>query len=447
MSLSPQYNRTLCRSQLMGQIAFAAALVASLAGAPGALLAAPLSLPEAQRRALERSRLLNAYDASVASSMQMAQAAGQLPDPVLRLGIDNMPIDGSDRFSLTRDFMTMRRIGVMQEVTSSEKRGLKRERFEREAEKSLAEKEAATAAIQRDTALAWLDRYYLEAMLATTEEYLRASQSEVESADSAYRAGRGAQAEVFAARTALALAKDRRAEIERRLRTAGIELARWTGAQATEALAQLPDMSAVRVAQESLETHLSTHPEIVALDKQADAASTDARLASAARRPDWTLEAAYQQRGSAYSNMFSIGVSIPLPWDQANRQDREVASKLAMVEEARAKRDEMLRSHVAEVGAMLEEWRAGRERQIRYGNEILPFSRERTAASLAAYAGGKSSLNDVLAARRSEFDLRLQALQLDLDVARTWARLNFLLPDESLHAAGPASSVHEGLSR
>ena len=379
--------------------------------------------------------------------MQMALAAGQLPDPVLKLGIDNIPIDGGDRFSLTRDFMTLRRIGVMQEVTSSEKRSLRRERFEREADKSRAEKEATTAAIQRDTALAWLDRYFLEAMRATTQEYLRAAEGEVESADSTYRAGRGTQADVFAARTALALAKDRQAEIERRLRTARIELARWTGADPAEALAQLPDMSAVRLAQESLEAHLGTHPEIVALDKQAEVAAADARLASAARSPDWTWEAAYQQRGSAYSNMFSIGVSIPLPWDQANRQDREVASKLALVEEARAKRDELLRSHVAEVGAMLEEWRAGRDRQIRYHNEILPFSRERTAASLAAYAGGKSSLNDVLAARRSEFDLRLQALQLDLDVARVWARLNFLLPDESLLAVGPASHAHEGLSR
>ena len=426
----------------------AALLAAAIAICASALdcLAEPLSLPQAQGRALERSRQLNAHDASVASSLQMAHAAGQLPDPVLKLGLDNVPADGSDRFNLTRDFMTMRRVGVMQEVTRSEKRHLKRERFEREAEKSLAEKDATTAAIERDTALAWLDRYYLEAMLATTQDYLRAAQAEVESADSAYRTGRGAQAEAFAARTALALAKDRQAEIERRLRTAKIELARWTGG-GVEPLAPPPDMSSVRLAEESLEAHLSTHPEIVALDKQAEVASTEARLASASKRPDWTWEAAYQLRGPAYSNMFSIGVSIPLPWDQANRQDREVAAKLALVDEVRARRDEVLRAHVAEVGAMLEEWRSGRQRQARYGDEILPFSRERTTASLAAYAGGKFTLNEVLAARRGEFDLRLQGLQLDLDVARTWARINFLIPDQSLHAMRPASLVQEGIAR
>jgi outer membrane protein TolC len=395
---------------------------------PWNTVAAPLSLGEAQRSALARSRQLNAHDAAARSSLEMAYAAGQLPDPVLRLGVDNVPLEGEDRFSLTRDFMTTRRLGVSQEMTRPEKRELKRERYQREAEKSIAQKQATIAAIERDTALAWLDRFHLEAMRETANDYVRASEAEVESADALYRGARALQADVFAARTALALAQDRRDEIARRLRGARIELLRWTGGEDAEALAPLPEMSSVRVAGEPLETHLGAHPEIIALEKEAEVAAAEARLATAGKRPDWTWEATYQQRGPAYSNMFSIGVSIPWPWDQGNRQDREVASRLAAVEEVRARRDEMLRSHVGEVSAMLEEWRVGRERQARYRREILPFSRERTAASLAAYSGGKSSLGDVLAARRAEFEMRLQSLQLDLEVARLWARLDFLLP-------------------
>src|SRR5437016_2413598 len=76
-----------------------------------------LTLEEAQRRAVERSRQLVAQDSTVPASREMAVAAGQLPDPVATLGINNLPIDTSDRFSLTRDFMTMRSVGVMQEFT------------------------------------------------------------------------------------------------------------------------------------------------------------------------------------------------------------------------------------------------------------------------------------------------------------------------------------------
>src|SRR5689334_4021695 len=80
-----------------------------------------LSLDEAQRLAVERSGLVTAQDAAIVAAREMAVAAGQLPDPVLKFGIDNLPVDGPDRFSLSRDFMTMQRIGVSQEVTRADK--------------------------------------------------------------------------------------------------------------------------------------------------------------------------------------------------------------------------------------------------------------------------------------------------------------------------------------
>jgi outer membrane protein TolC len=158
------------------------------------------------------------------------------------------------------------------------------------------------------------------------------------------------------------------------------------------------------------------------------------KLAEAARHPDWSVELMYSQRGPAFSNMVSVEVSIPLPWDRPHRQDREVAAKLAMREQAVEQREDMLRMHVADVGAMLTEWEAGRERLGRYAKEILPLARERTEASLAGYRGAKASLVEVLAARRDELDARLQALQLEWDNARLWAQLAFLVPDEGSKA-------------
>jgi hypothetical protein len=70
----------------------------------------------------------------------------------------------------------------------------------------------------------------------------------------------------------------------------------------------------------------------------------------------------YSQRGPAYSNMVSINLSVPLQWDQKNRQDRELAARLAGVDEARARREELQRAHEAEVRAMLQEWRSHEER-------------------------------------------------------------------------------------
>ena len=137
----------------------------------------------------------------------------------------------------------------------------------------------------------------------------------------------------------------------------------------------------------------------------------------------------YSQRGPAYSNMISVNVSVPLQWDQKNRQDREVAAKLAMLDQARAEREDVLRAHTAEVRAMLAEWENDRERRSRYERDVLPLATERTQSTLAGYRGAKASITDVLLARRNEIDVRLQALQLDMEIARLWAQLNFLFPD------------------
>ena len=98
----------------------------------------------------------------------------------------------------------------------------------------------------------------------------------------------------------------------------------------------------------------------------------------------------------------------------------------------------MLRAHVAEPRAIIAEWYNDRERSARYERELVPLATERTQATLGAYRGAKASLSDVLLARRSEIDVRMQALQLEMETARLWAQLNFLFPtDEPEHSGSP----------
>ena len=440
----PKTIRELPRGIVLVALAVALGFCGVVSGAE-----APLTLAEAQRRAIERSLQIPAQDAAVTASREMAVAAGQLPDPVLRLGIDNLPIDGPDQFSVGRDFMTMRRIGVLQEFTRSDKRQLRAERFEREAQKSLAEKTAVIASIQRDAALAWLDRYYAEVIATVIGEQAKEVKLEIRAAESAYRAGRGSQADVFAAHGVLAGLEDRKSEFNRRIATAKIGLARWIGEAAEAPLDGKPAIDSIRLDTGALDQELGHHPQITILSRQIDVASTEARIAQANKKADWSVELSYSQRGSAYSNMVSIGVSVPLQWDQKKRQDRELGSRLAMVEQAKAQRDDMLRAHIAEVRSMVREWENDRERLTRYQGELVPLANERTRAALAAYRGGKANLTDLLLARRSEIDLRIQSLQLEMETARLWAQLNFFLPADvgPRHATRPSAAVPTGDSK
>jgi outer membrane protein TolC len=413
---------------LVHRAAAALLLAAALCSTP----AATLGLDEALRLAEQRSRQLPAHDAAAHAAREMAVAAGQRPDPVLQAGVTNLPADGPDRFALTRDFMTMRSIGLMQMWTREDKLRTRSVRFEREAEVAEANRRLALAALRRDTAIAWLERRFQERLRDALLQQRSEARLQVQAADAAYRGARGPQADVFAARSAVAQIDDRLAAVERDLATAKTQLARWVGEPAaSEPLAPAPAMDSLPLRDEDLDRMLARLPQIEMLGRQEAVAQAAADAARSEKQPDVTVELMYSQRGPAYSNMLSFNVSVPLQWDQKQRQDRELAARLADVEQARAQREEAQRALAAEIRTMQQQWRSGRERLQRYDAELLPLAAERTRAALATYRGGSGPLAMVLDARRAEIDTGLERLRLELDTARLWAQLNHLIPGDT----------------
>ena len=123
-----------------------ARLLAAFAFPAAALAApAPLTLEEAVRIAQSRSAQLEAQRASAEASASLVGPASQNPDPKLIVGVENVPVESANKWSLTQSDMTMRRIGVMQDFVRGEKRELMGERAQAEArrEAALVEMQAA----------------------------------------------------------------------------------------------------------------------------------------------------------------------------------------------------------------------------------------------------------------------------------------------------------------
>ncbi len=396
---------------------------------------AALTLESALERAQARSHQLPAQDAAVQAAREMAIAAGQLPDPVLRAGITNLPVDGPDRFALTRDFMTMRSVGVMQEFTRSDKRAARAARFDREADAGAAGRAVALLDLRRSTAVAWLELHYWERLRDALAVQRTEATLQIDAAQATYRGGRGAQADVFAARLAVARIDDEVLQTQRRIATARTQLARWIGADAEQPLALPPATDRLRLTLPGLDAQLEHHPRMVQLDRQVAIALAQAEIARTGKRADWSIEVMFSQRGPAYSNLASVNLSLPLHWDQAKRQDRELAGALAVVEQRREERAEALRELVAQGRAMLASWHVNQERLTLFDSTLMPLARERTRATLASYRGGAAPLVSVLEARRMEIDTALDRLRLEIETASLWAGMEFLLPaDRDLSA-------------
>jgi outer membrane protein TolC len=423
------------RALRLAALAACAALLAARA-----LHAQPLTLHAAVRAAQERSLSLAAADSAARAAREMAVAAAQRPDPVLRAGVDNLPIEGADRFSVTRDFMTMRSIGVMQMFPREDKRRARAARFEREADAMLAEKAMRTAAVMRDTAIAWLERHAQEQRVELLRAQIAEAELQVQAAEAAARGGRGAPADWIAARDAVAQWRQALLGADAELANARRSLARWTGRPADLPLASPPPIDRSALLAHGPAERVEHHPELVQLAAREAAAAADAEVARQERKPDWSAELMYSQRGPAYANMVSFAVSIPVPWDRPQRQDRELAARLARVEELRDQRRELAREHVNETERWIEAWRAGLAQFRLIDDERLPLARQRTDASLAAYRGGSAPLAQVLEARRLALALQFERIAVELDTARLWARLEFLIPDTGATGAVPGGA-------
>lgn len=385
---------------------------------------APLTLAEAQRIAQTRSAGITAAASGAKAANEAAIASSQLPDPVFRAGLDNVPVNGPDAFSLDRDFMTMRRVGLMQEYVSSDKRSLRRVRGEKEAARWEADAAVSRAEVRTDVAAAFYDRSFAEQRIALLEGLAEEIAMQQRATEAQIANGRASASDSLSMRAMLFQARDRVIAARQQREVATARLARWLGpddARRPLASFSLPSESDLTAAAPDI----SNTPHLATLTRQLDVAEADVALAQSNRDPNWTWEVSYSQRGPAYSNMISVGVSVPLPIDRAARQDTELVARIALRDQARDLLEDARRLRASQLAEKLIEWRALRARQRNLEDEFLPLSKQRVDAALAAYGATQQSLAVVLEARRADIEARLQVIDLQQEAARLWAVLRY----------------------
>jgi cobalt-zinc-cadmium efflux system outer membrane protein len=392
----------------------------------------PLTLHAALDAAQARSATLQAQDATTRAAREMAISAGRLPDPQLRLSVNNLPIEGPMRYSLTDDFMTMRSVEIMQTFSSSSKRQARAARYEREAEAAASTHSMQKARLFAQTAGAWFDRYYQEQMQGLLQRQREEAVRVSEAVESAYRGGRSSLADVLAARAAVARIDDRLHEVRAGLTNAKTQLQRWIGDGAEQPLGALPRIDRTRLSEHHLDHDIDRHPDIAVMNARERVALAEADIARREKSADWSWSLMYSKRGSQFGDMVSLGVSIPLQWDQVNKQNRELAASLERVEQVRLEREEMRREHLFEVQRLLANWRSNLNRLKDYDKTLIPLATERVRATLAAFSGGKASLSEVLDAQRMVTDTRLERLRIEKQSAALWAELEYLIPQDQV---------------
>lgn len=360
----------------------------------------------------------------------MADSARQLPDPKLKFGIENVPVQGNNDRRLTREGMTMQRIGIMQQYVSAEKRDRKADTLLAEAQSVSAKSAVVRANLQRDTAQAWLDLALSQQALQTARKLLAETERQQGAQRASVGAGNAAPDSVLAFRVGLSAMRDKLTLAERDMQLAQTRLTQLTGEDVSAVSGELPRYQRLPADEKTLEQGIAQHPDIIAAASMANSAKARSAQSAVAAIPDVEVEVWYGRRAEGYEDMAGVMFTVDLPLFQSHRQDKDHAADVSRTMQANDQLALAERDHAAQLHSLIAEYNAAQTLWMRQRDEVLPLVRQRATLLAAQYRSGQSDLSALLEARRNVLDSELAANQAEKAMAQKWAAIRWLIPQE-----------------
>ncbi len=389
-----------------------------------------LTLAETVRLATERAPMLDARRAGVSAAQEEAARAGALPDPMLTVGIDNLPVTGSNAFNSHVDDMTMKKIGLRQEIPSRSKRSARQSYAARQIEEAQAQSQAEVLSIRRAAAEAWISVWATQRKLGALQNLREQAALATKVSKARVASGGESVGDALATEAAL-LELDNRIEAARAEKLAAqAGLGRWLGDATVEVAGQAPNLGSLPVSEARLLGGVNRVGPLLSATAQLETAAAAVDVARADKRPDWSVGASYGQRVGGRADMIMLEVGVGLPLFTRNRQDRGVAAREADYQAAFATREDLRRQETARIRADLARWEGLKRQVALHEKSLLPLAQDRSETTLAAYRAG-GELQPWLNARRDELDVHLAHAEHLGELGRAWASLAFLLSAET----------------
>jgi cobalt-zinc-cadmium efflux system outer membrane protein len=449
---------------------------AQASAAPGAHAAAVATTGAADSASLDAlvSHAVGVHPAirAAAARVQAARArvrpAGAWPDPMLMVGIQNLPMSSDEQPPAAHgaapapsgpDPMTMKMVGVGQTIRYPGKLSLERRVAEREVLVADAAAGAVAHRVVRDVKDAYYELAFLDRALDIVARNQGVLVNLIRVAEARYVVGTAGQQDVLKARveasrlaeTAVSLGEQRRAALARLNAlldrpsetpvphaTVPIGVARAAVGDSAREIRFVSAALGARAADSPLPPLAELQD--LAARQSPDLREHDAMIAAQAARvefarkdylPDFDVSLQYGQR-SGYPDMVTATVSVPLPIQRRRKQDQLVtaaAADLASLQaERRAKQNE-IRAEVARLVSELERQRA---QLALYVKGILPQAQASLGSAAASYQVGKVEFLTVLDNQATVFSYETEYFRALSDFARTLAELERVVGREVL---------------
>ena len=386
----------------------------------------PLTIAEAEDLALAAEPGQQALRARAAALEEQAVVAGALPDPMLRVGLNNYPIESG---GFTTEGMTNAGAVYRQAFPRGDTRSLSNLKFTRLAEAQAREAAARGDDVLAATRIAWLDLYYW------TRAHEMVTESRPFFADlatitrSLYAVGRRNQQDVLRAELELSRLDDRLIDIERQQLRARAQLGQWIGDDAKRRVADKLPQWGVAPPLENLLISLQAHPALQAADARIAAQDSSVDLAEQRNRPGWALDVGYAHRngslpnGDPRSDFVTVGVTVDLPFFRKKSVDSTLSAALQDRSASLADKERLRRSLESQLTAEYARWQELSRRLALYEERILIQARDHAQASLLAYQNDRGNFADVMRGYIDDLNTRIDYVRLNVEHEQAYAVL------------------------
>lgn len=391
-----------------------------------------LSLKQAEQLAIQSDPSIESLKATSQSYVDESIADDTLPDPKLRFGAVNVPVD---TFDFEQEQMTQIKLGIQQDFPRGDVLSIKQKQSQFLSRAALSMADNAELAIIRDVRETYLNLYYEVRAYQIIRETRKLFSKLVKITESNYAAGRVNQQDVVLAGLELSRLDDRSTKIQAREEGYRAELEQWIGDSAWSHInTEFPELPEVPQ-QVDLNQVIPAHPLIRAENAKINASKQMTEMAKQEYKPGWSLLFDYGFRsgnnpdGSERADFATAIVSLDIPLFTGNRQDKSVSSSKQKITAARYSKDDQLRKLKRFYDKNQHLWERLGEREHLYKNSLLTAAKNNSNASLKAYQSGVTEFNTLMRAQITELDVRLEDLRVRIDRAAAQARLLYVTGD------------------
>lgn len=391
----------------------------------------PLTLLEAEQKALAADYGVQAFQARSHAFSEQAIAAESWMDPTISIGTMNLPGNDIDPFN-----QGMIELKLEQMLPRGDTTQIQRRKSELQSETATVASKERQLTILRDVRLSWWDAWYGQQALQALQNDRHLFESLVAITQSMYSQGRKSQQNLFQAELALSQLDNRIASAKTSLAQSKAQLTRWLGSTRFTISPQLSASSVPLSANN--DQALLHHPLVQTADLAINQAEQDIALAEQGYKPQFGIELKYGREqgdmgsmGSTDSrNKYSAMVMMDIPLFTENRQDRQLAASRYRLEASTAQRLDILYQLRGQLQSERARYRGLQDRIQLFKTQLLPQAVKQSEASLKSYQADAGSFSDVIQTYKTRLDITLEYTRLQADIHQSQARLSYLMPDQ-----------------